>query len=223
MIKTQLLLKRKPGMTLEAFSEYWMSAHFPVTAKVSGVNRQTISIVRPDFQRSGSPWDGLVNTWWESAVELATTSQNNGHYVTLSEFSDFIDMSINGPLVVHEINPLAPKEPPRPEPDLFKIVNPLHKRKDLSYEAFSAYWRGHHAKLNRALPNMHAYIQNHILPDFQTGDISCDGIAESWFNSWAEIRELGKSNAHTLLKEDEANLLEPGKLQPMICREYSII
>jgi uncharacterized protein (TIGR02118 family) len=223
MIKTQWLAKRKPGITLEAFADYWLSIHVPITAKIGEIRRQTISIVSSDLQRGETPWDGLANIWWEAADELASARKSDAFMAMIADQANFVDLSVSGSLIVHEINPVAPKQPPHPDPELIKIVNPLHKREDLSYEAFSAYWSGPHAALNNALPHMNAYIQNHVHPDFRASDRPCDGIAESWFKSWDEIRELSRSEANARLKEDEANLLAPDSLYPMVCREHLTI
>jgi uncharacterized protein (TIGR02118 family) len=223
MMKTQLLVKLKSGMTLDAFTDYWMSVHVPITAKISSVNRQTISIIRPEFHRSETPWDGLANTWWESVDELESAKKSDAYLAMTADRANFADLSVSGTLIVHEINPVAPKQPPVPDPELIKVVNPLHKRDDLSYEAFSAYWSGPHATLNNAMPHMNAYIQNHVHPDFLDLPRACDGVAESWFSNWDEIRELTRSEANARLKEDEPNLLAPDSLHPMICREYQTI
>lgn len=223
VIKSQTLVKRKPGMTFEAFSNYWLFDHASVTAKISEIKRQTVSIVRPDRQRSDAAWDGLANTWWESAGELASAKKSDAFRAMIADEANFVDLNVRQTFIVQEINPVAPKLPPHPDPALIKVVNPLHKRDDLSYEAFSAHWSGPHAALNNAMPHMDAYIQNHIHPDFQALARACDGVAESWFNSWDDIRELTQSDAYARLKEDEANLLAPDSLYPMFCREYLII
>lgn len=207
-------------MSLKAFSDYWMSVHVLITGKIGEIKRQTISIARPEFRRGDTPWDGLVNMWWESADELASARRGDAYRAMIEDQVNFVDVSVGPPLIVCEINPIAPRQPPSPNPELIKVVNPLHKRDDLSYEAFSAYWSGPHAILNSAMPHMNAYIQNHVHPDFQDLPRVCDGIAESWFNNWDEIRELARSEANARLKEDEANLLVPASLHPMICQEY---
>ena len=223
MIKTQVLVKRKVGMTREAFADYWLGTHVAITAKVSEIKRQTISIVRSDLQRADTPWDGLANAWWDDAAAIASARRGDAFQAMIEDEANFVDVGDRRPLVVVEINPLAPKVPPEPRFDLIKIVNPLFKLDALSYQAFSDYWRGPHAALSNAMPNMKAYIQNHVHPDFRKAPRACDGIAESWFNSMAEIRELLRSEANARLREDEANLIKPGSLLPMVCREYRTI
>ena len=55
MIKTQVLVKRKIGMTREAFADYWLGTHVAITAKISGIKCQTISIVRSDLPSHALP------------------------------------------------------------------------------------------------------------------------------------------------------------------------
>lgn len=223
MIKTQVLVKRKAGMSREAFADYWLTVHVAITAKIPEIKRQTISIVRSDLERSDTPWDGLANAWWDGADAIAAARKGDAYRAMIADEANFVDTSTRQPLVVCEVNPLAPKQPPHPDPNLIKVVNPLHKRDDLSYDAFSAYWRGPHAALNSELPHMNAYIQNHVHPDFQAVGRACDGIAESWFNSWEEVLDITRSDAYLRLKEDEPKLIAPGHLHPMICREYQTI
>jgi uncharacterized protein (TIGR02118 family) len=223
MIKTQVLVKRKVGMTREAFADYWLGTHTAITAKIGEIKRQTISIVRSDLQRADTPWDGLANAWWDDATAIEAARRSDAFRAMIKDEENFVDISERRPLVVVEINPLAPKLPPEPNPDLIKIVNPLFKLDTLSYQAFSDYWRGPHAALNNAMPHMNAYIQNHVHPEFRNAPRACDGIAESWFNSMDEIRELVRSEANARLREDEANLIKPGSLLPMVCREYLTI
>ncbi len=223
MIKTQLLVKRKAGMTKDAFADYWLGKHVAVVAKVGEIRRQTISIVRSDLQRADTPWDGLANAWWDDAAAVASARQSDAFRAMIDDEANFVDFSVRCPITVVEVNPLAPKAPPPPHPDRIKIVNPLFKLEALSDQAFCDYWRGPHAALNNALPHMNAYIQNHIHPDFRNAARSCDGIAESWFNSMDEIRELLLSEANARLREDEAHLIQPGSLLPMVCREYRTI
>ena len=220
MIKTQTLAKRKAGMTREAFTEYFFGTHVPIAGKISEIRRQTVSIVRADLQRVNTPWDALINVWWDDAAALASARQSDAFRAMVEDEANFIDVGNRRPLVVVEINPLAPKLPPAPHPDRIKIVNPLFKLDTLSDQAFSDYWRGPHAVLNCALPQMNAYIQNHVHPDFRDADRACDGIAESWFHSMDEIRSLLRSEANARLKADEAHLIKPGSLAPMVCREY---
>jgi uncharacterized protein (TIGR02118 family) len=127
MIKTQVLVKRKVGMTREAFADYWLGTHVAITAKISEIKRQTISIVRSDLQRADTPWDGLANAWWDDEAAIGSARRGDAFQAMIEDEANFVDVGDRRPLVVVEINPLAPKIPPEPHFDLIKIVNPLFK------------------------------------------------------------------------------------------------
>lgn len=215
MIKTQVLVKRKAGMSREDFAEDWPHCHAAIAGAFDNIKRETISVVRADRQRAASPWDGLISTWWDGADPAACARMAREH--------DLVDWSACCSLVVCEINTMPQCEPPSPDPNLIKIVNPLRKRDDLTMEAFNAYWRGPHGLLSNEMPHMMAYIQNHVHPAFHAVPKRCDGIAESWFNSWEDILALTRSDAFARVKEDEPNILPPDSLFPMVCREYQTI
>lgn len=205
-------------MTREAFAEYWLDTHIAVTSKIRGIKRQTISLVRFDLQRADTPWDGLANAWWDDAAAIASARRSDANLEMIDNEASFVEVSDRHSLVVLEISPLAPKAPPEPPPDCIKIVNPLFKLDALSSQAFSDYWRGPHAALNNAIPHMNACLQNHAHPGSRDAVRACDDIAESWFNSMAEARELLRSEANAGLRQDEANRIKPGSLLPMVCR-----
>ena len=86
----------------------------------------------------------------------------------------------------------------------------LHRRPDLSKEAFSAYWAGHHAAIARDYPGLAKYSQNHVIRriDHPEHDLfETDGMAELWFPSEAEVAIAMKSSVAPALIADEPNFL----------------
>ena len=68
MIKSLTFLKKKPGMTQEAFLRYWKETHGPLAAKVvPGLRKYVQSHPVPGFE---SDIDGIVELWWESPESL---------------------------------------------------------------------------------------------------------------------------------------------------------
>jgi len=99
----------------------------------------------------------------------------------------------------------------------------LHRKPDMSREAFSAYWRGDHAKLVSSLADclgIARYVQNHgAIPDIAAQMQAMrgtaepfDGVAAISFNS---VEDLARGNtdpaaaeAQTLLTADEAKFID---------------
>ena len=93
---------------------------------------------------------------------------------------------------------------------MIKRMSLLHRRPDLSKEAFSAYWAGHHAAIARDYPGLAKYTQNHVFRRLDAAErdvFETDGMAELWFPSETEVAAAMKSSVAPALVADEPNFL----------------
>jgi uncharacterized protein (TIGR02118 family) len=85
MIKRVTLMTRKPGMTREAFADYWTRIHGPLLASHSAVKRFTINVTQEFVRfsvRNEDPSDplrstivtqtpdGIVELWFEDRASM---------------------------------------------------------------------------------------------------------------------------------------------------------
>jgi len=111
MIKLTFCLTRKPGMTREAFQEYWFNNHAPLVTK----HREALKIRRyvqlhtGEFAmtdairaaRSGTVeaapavYDGVAQLWWDSLDDLMTDTPEarEAGRALLEDEAKFIDFS----------------------------------------------------------------------------------------------------------------------------------
>jgi len=79
--KILLFMKRRPGMTLEAFRDYYENHHAPLCAKyASGVNRYVRRFLtphpNPETGESGElPYDVITELWFEDEATFRGTVQ----------------------------------------------------------------------------------------------------------------------------------------------------
>jgi len=86
MIKRVTLMTRKPGMTREAFADYWTRVHAPLLASHPAVKRLTINVTREFVRfsvRNEDPADplrstivtqtpdGIVELWFEDRESMS--------------------------------------------------------------------------------------------------------------------------------------------------------
>ena len=76
MIRFEYVLRRKPGMSIEEFQDYWLNTHGPLVAKLStamGVSRYAQLHTIADDPRHKAmqesrglmePCDGVAELWW---------------------------------------------------------------------------------------------------------------------------------------------------------------
>src|SRR5207249_3744312 len=66
----------------------------------------------------------------------------------------------------------------------FKMIAFLHRRADLSPDAFSQHWRQHHGPLAVARqPGFWRYVQNHMVAALTDSSPGWDGIGENHYRS----------------------------------------
>ena len=55
MVKTITFIKRKPGMSVEDFGQYWRTKHAPIVTKLPGLRRYVQCHTIPSGYRNGEP------------------------------------------------------------------------------------------------------------------------------------------------------------------------
>lgn len=121
---------------------------------------------------------------------------------------------------------------------MIKITFCLHRRSDLTREAFQDYWLNKHASLVASVQGairMRRYVQTHALATEFDEPIrssrgapeSFDGIAELW---WGSLEELSQGfstkegrEAGRLLVEDERKFIDLSRSPLWFNREHVII
>ena len=85
MVKCVVLLKRKPGMTVAAFNQYWLEVHAPAAAKFPAVRRYvqcpTVSIA---YAIAEPKWDGCAHIWFDD-VEAARQAASSEEYARVGK------------------------------------------------------------------------------------------------------------------------------------------
>lgn len=74
MVKLVALLKRKDGMTREAFANWWLHEHAPLARQLPGLRGYRINLTMPSDEEP--MFDGTAELWFDSveAMEAAFAS-----------------------------------------------------------------------------------------------------------------------------------------------------
>ncbi len=114
----------------------------------------------------------------------------------------------------------------------------LHRKPGLSFEEFSAYWRGPHAELVRSLAprlGVARYVQNHaVIPEVAAQMQALRGTSEPFDGvaaiSFATAEDLVRGNtdplaaeAQKLLAEDEAKFIDIGRSAILFTTAHEVI
>ena len=70
MLKTIVLIKRRPDLTQAQFLDHWQSRHTPLVTALPGMRRYVQNHVDPDILPGLSEFDGMAESWWDDAAAI---------------------------------------------------------------------------------------------------------------------------------------------------------
>jgi len=178
------VLRKKEGLTTEAFRKYWLEKHGPMAAKLPGLRRyhQNHVVLSTqlgfDYPRSSQAVDGFSELWFDDLASIQSSLPD----IVNEDVERFIG---NMQLVTAEQNIVMPTTSNKP---LIKRMSLLKRRPDVDIEMFQREWRDVHAELARMMPGLEGYTQNLVIDRFiEPGksatyqEVPIDGIVETWF------------------------------------------
>jgi len=211
MLRLILVIKRRAGMSLEEFQDYWRNVHGPLAAKYStvmGVCRYVqvhtlddpINQVLRESRGAMEPYDGVSELWWDNAEAIAQIMTPEGQAATLDLYEDdknFVDSSRSSAWIatdVPQINPMPENIVANPRSPIVKLFYVFRRLPSMSREEAQFYWRVNHGPIIRShaqAARILRYIQVHALDDALSDPIRqmrgkmeepYDGHAELWYD-----------------------------------------
>jgi hypothetical protein len=187
MIRLTFVLRRKSGMSLMEFQDYWRGNHGPLVAKHSTALTilryvQVHTLDDPINQQLAAarggmepPYDGVAELWWTSrealALSLAIAAGQAAGRELLEDERKFIDLP-NSPLwfayEYPQVNPTPEELVAREHSSLVKLFFCLRHPANQTLEEAQLYWRTSHGPTIRGVAGgmrMRRYLQVHRFED----------------------------------------------------------
>lgn len=221
MIKSVLTFRRRKGMPVDEFQDYWLNEHPKAVLKLDGLQRYVQNHpLRQGYAKRDLPVDGIAETWWPDTETMKRNAVSAVWPELIADEAQFVDRSTMSLLLVEEH---VMKDEPVAA-DGFKIIEIVHRLKRLSVDRFQDHWQNIHGPLGASIPNVRRYIQNHArLSAYMGGrEPDCDGFAMVWFNSMDDMRTSPESTAYKATIADEPNFIDGDRLDFVITREHVI-
>ncbi len=241
MIKLAVLLKRKKGMSFDAFDRYWDGVHGDLVVGIPEFTRHVrrysqSHIIDPTYDGAGMAWkrsnfDGIAEVWFDDVAAL-TRAFNEPRFISLVGPDDakFIDPEQTHILVTREFE----KIPANGVPGV-KLSVVIARRADMSFADFDEYWNTPHAQVVTSVPeftrHVRRYLQAHLVGGYtgvgdtsklatQWGTASFDGIAELWFNGIADmVTAFNEPMFKIHIAPDDEKFVDPEKTQLFTLQE----
>jgi uncharacterized protein (TIGR02118 family) len=192
MVKALNFFKRKPGLSVDDFRNYWLNQHAAIIRAIPELRKYIASITLPSAYRNHEPlYDGIS----DSPPRRAATTDD----------AKFVDMSKVGSILVDEI---IQKDGTAGD-GAVKMFSLLTRKPGTDVAAFQASWRTHHGPLAAKIPQVRRYIQCHVRPSGYAAGASprYDGVAELWFDNFDAIRDSGTTDEYRAVRLDEPKFL----------------
>lgn len=222
MIKVISLFKRRPDLSLEAFTQHWIGTHAELVRRVPGIRHYVQSQTIASGYRKGEPaFDGMAALWYEDTDAMRRAAEAPESREAMEDNRNFLYPSSFVSIHTEEVIQLD-----RPtNPSMVKSAEFPIRLSQLTPEEFHRHWTEVHGPLATKLPQMRRYVQSHARPssyrDGRTPPI--DGVAEVWFDDTDAMREAAKTIEYRNVRADEPNFIDQGRLKVIITRERVII
>ena len=91
-VKNVEFVTHKPGMSIEAFQQYWREVHGPLAAQIATVRRYVQSHTRLSAYEGGrSPiYDGAAVTWFDDTQAMRASAASSEYVRVRADESNFI-------------------------------------------------------------------------------------------------------------------------------------
>jgi len=206
MIKVMEIVRRRPGMDVEAFQAYWLDVHGPIVSRLPGLRRYVQSHPRQGgYRRGDMPFDGIAELWFDDSdalralqggAELAAVREDERVFIAADGHRQvFVDEHLikDGPVT----------------PGALKNVEFLHLSTDLGPEEGHRYWLEHHGPLAACIPTLSRYVQSHVRPGAygRATPPRFDGVALTWWADLDAMRASAESPQYAATRADEPNFI----------------
>ena len=221
MVKLVALLKRKQGLPVEEFQQYWRTTHAEVVKKLPGIRRYVQSHTLLSGYRKGEPaYDGVAELWFDNTEAMRVLGPTREYADVQADELNFIDRTTMGTIITDEY---VIKDGAIPADGVKNIEFVTHKP-GMSIEAFQKHWREIHGPLGASIPVVQRYVQSHTrLAIYKSGKTPVyDGVAITWFDSTNTMRVSATTPEYARTRADEENFIAPGTLPFIITKEHVI-
>lgn len=221
MIKVISVIKRNPGMEVEAFQDYWLNVHGPIAAAMPGVRRYVQSHTLLGGYRKGQPAaDGIAELWFDDTDAMRALEGTAALEATLADHIEFVAPGGLAQIFTEEH---VIKDGPVPT-DGVKNVEFVKRKPDMAVADFQRYWREVHGPLGAAIGPIKRYVQSHTRRSaYRDGNTpALDGMALTWFDNTDGMRASATSAEYETTRADEENFVAI-PLDFIITREHVIV
>ncbi|OGT78001.1 MAG: hypothetical protein A3J35_07250 [Gammaproteobacteria bacterium RIFCSPLOWO2_02_FULL_52_10] len=222
MIKAITLIRRKSGLTVREFQEYWRHEHVKAIARLPGIRRYVQNHPLPENYVIGMPvCDGVAELWGEDTRTFRDMASSEAYQRVQADEEQFIDRQSLQLILTSETVLNAGS----PQPGGIKFLEFLQRRGGQAVEDFQHYWLAMHGPLVSKLSLLRRYVQSPARPGGYSADYApaFDALSSMWFDAREDFQLTMESGPYATIIADRINFLRNEDISNLICEEQVII
>ncbi|MBO6757268.1 MAG: EthD family reductase [Roseibium sp.] len=91
MIKLIALVKKKSGMSVGAFKDYWVNTHAPLAKTIPGMRGYRINVADPGGDLPAAPYDGSAEIWFDDRAAMLKGLASPENDIAGADVANFAD------------------------------------------------------------------------------------------------------------------------------------
>jgi uncharacterized protein (TIGR02118 family) len=222
MVKAIHFVKRKPGMGLDEFGQYWRTRHAELVSRLPGLRRYVqCHTIRSGYSKGEPVFDGVAELWFDDVEAMRRLSGAPEAIAADADRAVFIDGSKGGSILTEE---RVKKEGPV-NARMMHLVEFVHRKPGMDVAAFQRHWSEIHGPLVVRIPQIRRYVQSPARPGgYRNGKQPLyDGTAEVWFDSTDAMRESARAAEYRAVRDDESNFIDVSSAVPFIITQDFVV
>jgi uncharacterized protein (TIGR02118 family) len=213
------MIKRRAGITLKQFRDYWLEACAELDKQVmdkTTIRRLVKNISTGEVAMGGAepPFDAMLVLFFDSLVDARMTCSSEQFAVLFGDDPNYVDTTIPVQEMIADEYQMGEK------PDAaslligsrLKIIRTVYRRNDLDPQQFKDYWLRNHARLEDVVIRQSPVVRiiaTFAIPAGLHGEKpSFDGMVELYFKSTDDIRTMFASSIPAMMRKDEENFVQ---------------
>lgn len=221
MITLIAVIRRKPGLSVEQFQDYWLNQHAAKVCQLPGVRRYVQShTLLSGYGKRTPVCDGVAEISFDNTFVLRELLETPEYAAVEHDRDEFVDVSSRLEILAEAV---VIKEGPIPS-DGVKNIELVRKMTSMPPPEFHKYWIDVHGPLGGSIPQVLRYVQSHTLADeYRAADApALDGVALTWFDDTNAMRDAAQTAEYRRTRDDEDNFLSV-PLDFVITKEHVIV
>jgi hypothetical protein len=233
-IKLFAFSRRRQGVTLEEFQQYWEGVHARQIADEPSLRRHVRRYelnhrLPEDYDRdrfrpegAGAGWDGAAVLWFDSPADFEAMQAEPAFGAHAGDGAEFRDEA-QRVVLTHDPEVIV-TQPHRGDAEA-KMVCILRRNPELDLATFHEHWLQHHGGLFQRIPELNepllGYEQNHGL---DVPGAPFDGVTEQWFRSYGSfLASLAVEAVEREVNPDLIYFLDPSSIEFIMASPPAVV